>query len=348
MPKRLVVCADGTWNEPQQTDRGLPAPTNVVKLASAVAPEDRFRVPQVVAYHKGVGERGGLLDKLTGGAFGVGISENILELYTFLVTNFAPGDELWFFGFSRGAYTVRSLAGLVRNCGILRREHMGRCAEAYALYRDRAREAHPKGRQAVSFRDAYAWEGSVEVRFIGVWDTVGALGIPVYPLRFWTKRQYEFHDVELSSHVGTACQALALDERRRPFQPSLWRCQPDSPGTQVLEQAWFPGVHGDVGGGYAEAGLSDGALAWMCDRASRAGLALEPARLPSPDPLSPEHDSMTWFYRVMGGGTRTPGTGGAPAREALHVSALQRRDALGALSEVAESYLGTHPAVAKP
>ena len=136
MTKRLVVCADGTWNDPDQTQAGRLAVTHVVKLASAVRPEAPDGRAQLVAYHKGVGERGGLWDKITGGAFGVGISDNIQELYRFLVMNFAPGDELWFFGFSRGAYTVRSLAGLVRNCGILKRDHFQRCGEAYDLYRE--------------------------------------------------------------------------------------------------------------------------------------------------------------------------------------------------------------------
>jgi len=349
MTKRLVVCADGTWNDPDQTQAGRLAVTHVVKLASAVRPEAPDGRAQLVAYHKGVGERGGLWDKITGGAFGVGISDNIQELYRFLVMNFAPGDELWFFGFSRGAYTVRSLAGLVRNCGILKRDHFQRCGEAYDLYREPGKEAHPKGPKAVAFRERYAWPASEAVHFIGVWDTVGALGIPVRPLRFWTRPLYEFHDVELSSHVAYAYQALALDERRKPFVPTLWKRQADSPASQVMEQAWFPGVHSDVGGGYAETGLSDLALAWLWDRAQRAGLGLDPALRPTGDPAAPAHDSLTWFYRLMGKGERSPGAGGIPAAETLHRSVPERQRRLPGYGSLGlERFMAQGPVVSEP
>src|SRR5713101_3740691 len=124
MAKRIVVCADGTWNTPEQTEEGKACATNVAKLASAVAPQDGLGQTQVVYYHPGVGERGGLWDHVTGGAFGVGLSANIEDIYLFLATNYRAADELFLFGFSRGAYTVRSLAGLIRNAGILKREFM--------------------------------------------------------------------------------------------------------------------------------------------------------------------------------------------------------------------------------
>jgi uncharacterized protein (DUF2235 family) len=124
LQKRLVICGDGTWNEPEPTEDGMPSFTNVVKTAAAILPEDQKAVVQVVYYHKGVGERGGLWDHLAGGAFGVGISRNIEDVYLFIANNYQPGDELLFFGFSRGAYTVRSVAGLLRNSGILKREHL--------------------------------------------------------------------------------------------------------------------------------------------------------------------------------------------------------------------------------
>src|SRR5256885_669994 len=149
MPKRLVICADGTWNEPEQTDRGMPADSNVVKLARAVLPQDPNGIPQIILYHKGVGERAGLWDHLTGGAFGVGISANIEDIYLFLVNNYQPGDELFLFGFSRRAYTVRSLSGLIRNAGILKREFMGKYRDAYELYRDRDNSTKPGSDPAI-------------------------------------------------------------------------------------------------------------------------------------------------------------------------------------------------------
>lgn len=324
--KRLVVCADGTWNEPLQTCDHQPCPTHVVKFYQAILPMDAAGTRQVSFYQKGVGERGGLWDHLTGGAFGLGISKNIEELYQSLIHYYEPGDELWLIGFSRGAYTVRSLAALIRNCGILRPENGQRWEEAYAFYRDRSDSTHPSSANAKAFRATYAWP-DFEVRFIGVWDTVGALGVPVTPLRFWTKSFYEFHDMELTSHVDYAFQALAIDERRKPFQPSIWVKQPDSPASQVLEQAWFPGVHADVGGGYSDGNLASGALRWMWDRAERVGLALDGARRPEPDPSAPMHDSLNLFYRTLGDGSRAPGQTGDAAFEAISQQAVLRMQA---------------------
>lgn len=320
--KRLVVCADGTWNEPEQKDRGKAAPTNVVKLATSVSPQDGNGVHQILCYHEGIGEHGGLFDHISGGAFGTGISRNIKDLYQFLCINYLAGDELWFFGFSRGAYTARSLAGLVRNCGILKRENLSKIGEAYDLYRERTDDSSPSSEKAKAFRAAFSWP-DCRIRFIGVWDTVGALGIPVRPLRFWSKSKYEFHDVQLSRHVEFAYQALAIDERRKPFLPSVWSRQPDAPSSQVLEQAWFPGVHCNVGGGYADTGLSDSALAWLCDRAVKAGLALEMKRLPTGNPDCVMRDSMTLFYRMLGIGERQPGNESQSA-EGTHQVSLKR------------------------
>ena len=336
--KRLVVFADGTWNEPEQKDRGRAAPTNVVKLATAVQPSDAQGVAQVVYYHEGLGENGGIWDRLSGGAFGTGISRNIQELYRFLCINYAPGDEVWLFGFSRGAYTARSLAGLIRNCGLLRRENLPRIGEAYALYRERGDDSSPSSARAQAFRAAYCWP-DFGVHFIGVWDTVGALGIPVMPLRFWTKSLYEFHDVALSRTVRHAYQALAIDERRKPFVPAVWQRQAGAPATQVLEQAWFPGVHCNVGGGYADAGLSDGALLWMWDRAAQAGLMLQEQARPQSHADAAMHDSMTWFYRLLGRRTRQPGQEPAGA-EGAHQTSLTRSHYL---PDNLREFLAMHP-----
>ncbi|HAM36643.1 MAG TPA: hypothetical protein DEB40_01340 [Elusimicrobia bacterium] len=344
LPKRLVLFADGTWNDPGQTDDGLPCATNVVKLSNAVLPQDAGGAVQIVYYHTGVGERGGAWDHFTGGAFGVGISKNIEDLYLFLIGNYAPGDEVWLFGFSRGAYTVRSLAGLIRNCGILRRGQISKYKAAYELYRDRTEHSTPKSKKASDFRAAYSWP-DFDLHFIGVWDTVGALGIPVTPLRFWTKKLYEFHDTNLSSHVRYAYQAVAIDERRKPFLPALWKKQPDSPASQILEQAWFPGVHCDVGGGYAESGLSDGALAWLWEKAHAAGLALDGATKPVPDSAGEMHDSMTIFYRMLGDGGRTLGRSNPLGHEVVGETALSRMSApLGYRPENLAAFLKKSPA----
>ena len=266
MPKRLVVCCDGTWNRPDQRSG---SPTNVAKLALGLASEDSG-TPQLVFYQRGVGTR--RFEHLRGGALGFGLSRNVCECYRFIVESYEPGDGLYFFGFSRGAFTARSTAGLVRNAGILRREHVDRIGDAYELYRARGSQAHPRGTESQIFRRMYSHE-EIDIRFIGVWDTVGALGIPLAPP--WVNKRWGFHDTELSSHVRFAYQALAIDERRRPFRPTLWRQQPGA-REQKLEQVWFAGVHSDVGGGYPEPELSEIALLWMAERAGECGLRFEP------------------------------------------------------------------------
>jgi uncharacterized protein (DUF2235 family) len=326
MKKRLIICADGTWDEPEQTDQGMPSPTNVVKLAAAVLPFDKQGLPQIVCYHAGVGERGGIWDHLTGGAFGEGISRNIRDLYLFLVLNYSPGDEVFLFGFSRGAYTVRSLAGLIRNCGILKNEFITQYYEAYELYRDRSDASHPKAERSLTFKAQYAWP-AFNIKFIGVWDTVGFLGIP-FPFQVG-KKKWEFHDIDLSSHVDFAYQALAIDERRKPFKPCLWQKQLSSPVKQVLEQAWFPGVHCNVGGGYEEAGLSNCALDWMWNRAVMGGLELDDKQrvLPKPDGII--HNSMTWYYHLLGARTRELGAMLPLSHELVSQAALDRKKLMG-------------------
>ena len=127
--RRLIVCCDGTWNTPDHVDRGVPAPTNVVKMARAVVPVGPDGTTQIVYYHAGVGTED-IFDKVTGGAFGIGLSGRVRDAYLFLVHNYHEGDELYFFGFSRGAYTARSTVGMVRKVGILNKEHAGLTKQA--------------------------------------------------------------------------------------------------------------------------------------------------------------------------------------------------------------------------
>jgi uncharacterized protein (DUF2235 family) len=275
--KRIVVCCDGTWNRPDAK-----SPTNVAKLWRAVAERDDNGLDQRVLYHRGVGT--GRFDRIRGGGFGWGLSRNVRDCYRFVVDQFDPGDELFLFGFSRGAYTARSTVGLIRNAGILRRENADRVDEAYDLYRGRGDASHPRGAEATRFRASYSHD-EIAIRFVGVWDTVGALGIPGVPKRF-CGRLWAFHDTELSSKVALAYQALAIDERRRPFVPSLWHRKSNDAG--VLEQRWFAGVHSDVGGGYRDCSLAEIALWWMAGKAREAGLVLKPDHLVARDAPDPE------------------------------------------------------------
>src|SRR5947208_156518 len=169
LAKKLIVCADGTWND----EDGAAGPTNVVKIHRSFQNNYVEGVNQWTCYVTGVGTR--LRERIRGGAFGYGLSKNILEAYRFLVEQYEHGAELYFFGFSRGAYTVRSLAGLIRNSGLLKKEHRDRADEAMSLYRSRSNKKHPNADAAVAFRAKYSYEADIE--FIGVWDTVGSLGI---------------------------------------------------------------------------------------------------------------------------------------------------------------------------
>ncbi|HEX9106454.1 MAG TPA: DUF2235 domain-containing protein [Longimicrobiales bacterium] len=300
--KRLVVCADGTWNSPGAMQGGKPCPTNVVKLAQAVAPTAADGVVQIVYYHDGVGTHPGL-DRVLGGMFGLGLDRNICDLYRFLVQNFEAGDEIYLFGFSRGAFTVRSLAGMIRKCGVLRKNRVDEVNSAYQFYRS---DHMPGSAEAKAFRTEKAVE--TRIRCIGVWDTVGALGIPVTPLRFFSEKKYRFHDVQLSSWVDNAFHALAIDERRAPFRPAIWEAQQPTVGQppQTVKQVWFAGVHSDIGGGYASAALSDVTLEWMIREAAGCGLGFLSDVLAglAGDPLGEIHDSMTVGYRLLGDGTR--------------------------------------------
>lgn len=308
MPKKIIICADGTWNTENDNDNGHPCPTNVIKIARALLPRDKNQIQQVAFTLDGVGTSFGTF--LRGGAVGRGLFSNVLKCYQFLCTNYEPGDQLYFFGFSRGAFTVRSLAGLVRNSGILRRGEEKFEQEAVELYRDYDEETKPDAPKSVAFRTAHSHETMIE--FIGVWDTVGSLGIPGLDGRFRILRglDWQFHDVTLSKIVRRAYHALAIHEHRVDFVPTLWEQGAAAPTDQVLEQVWFSGVHADVGGGYPiiveEKGrLSDVTLAWMIEKAEADGLEFDPGLLATkydyePNALAEGHDSFQGFFALRG------------------------------------------------
>lgn len=275
--KRLVFNFDGTWNRLDAV-----CPTNVVLTAESILPLDGQGVAQLNYYDQGVGTDKG--DRLRGGAFGRGLTRNLADAYRNLVFNYTPGDEIFIFGFSRGAFSARSFAGLIRNSGIVRREHADRTPRAIELYRSRNSGDAPKGQAAAEFRAAFA-HPPAEIAYLGVWDTVGALGIPNFLsiARFFNGR-HAFHDCSLSSAVRSARHAVAIDETRRTFEPTLWdnfeqlnreRGKDPAADDAPYQQKWFSGVHSAVGGGTPSRGLSDHALEWVWAGARRAGLALD-------------------------------------------------------------------------
>lgn len=325
MARNLVVCCDGTWNSPQQTDRGFNVPSNVVKMARAV--EDH--PDQLVYYDTGVGTGEGL-DKWTGGALGIGLTANIKEAYRWIARHWRTGDRLFLFGFSRGAYTVRSLAGLIGRCG-LGSAQQAEVDQAYELYRKASDDAGKAAAAAFKQR-----QQSPSIHFLGVWDTVGSLGVPAFSrygllrkmVRLVTDKTafaHGFHDETLGPHVLHAYQALAIDERRGAFAPSLW--QTGGQPREHAEQAWFAGVHCNVGGGYVDAGLSDHAFMWMAAKALDAGLRLDRRYLAmrvDANAHGEMRDEFVGLYRLLPQLLRSIGLPDT-LNERIHYSVLKRK-----------------------
>ena len=299
--RNLVVCCDGTWNDPGDEDDGVAAPSNVVKLLNAVNLESTDP-PQLTQYQPGVGT-GGPLDKLAGGAMGFGLQQDIRDCYYWLADKYRPGDRIFLFGFSRGAFTARCLAGMICRLGIVDRE-------GERPLDDLVQQAYVRGyrnREDLS-RDLFVTD-SEQVHFLGVWDTVGALGVPDGKVLLqWLDDpiRYQFHDTALSPNVAHARHAVAIDERRGSFSPTLWK-EESKDAHEDAKELWFPGVHSDIGGGYRERGLSDGALMWMMDEARGCGLRYRPGAVDrlSPDPEDVLHDSREGIMKLLVTAPRT-------------------------------------------
>lgn len=288
--KNIVVCSDGTGNTAIK-GRG----TNVFKLFEAVDLNghrtDPRLPPQVSIYDDGVGTEDFKPVRVVAGATGYGLSRNVRQLYKELVRIYDPGDRIFLFGFSRGAFTVRTLAGLIGVCGIVDVRRLPTVAalqsavkRAYRAYRARYRT--PLGRlvrgavdpQSIErFRAECCHELPAPVHFLGVWDTVDAVGLPFHLAEVinLTVYRFKFPDQHLGAVVQTACHALSVDDERHSFHPLLWHHR-DAGDDQRIDQTWFAGAHSNVGGGYPKQGVSLVALEWMLEKAERAGLRLVP------------------------------------------------------------------------
>lgn len=266
----IVICADGTWNRPEE-DLEKDHATNVLKMARAIRPS-LAGLKQHVFYDWGLGS---YHSSISAGVAGKGIHKNILDGYRYIVQNYSANDKIYLFGFSRGAYTVRALCGLINNCGILKRGDAKLIEKAWRIYKSADKKNHPGGVDAVQFRQDFC-HASQSVHFVGVWDTVGALGIP-FSLMGLLDGHDEFYDTKMGSNVTFARHALSIDEKRKDFAPTLW-----TPRSGVdLKQVWFAGVHADIGGSYAPDkttgnSAADLALAWMAKESKTAGLKIEP------------------------------------------------------------------------
>lgn len=326
--KRLAVFIDGTWND-------LEANTNVWRLRSLVAERGGGR-EQRVYYHAGVGTAPG--ERFLGGAFGYGVGGQIINAYRWLIEHFETNDDIFIFGFSRGAYLARSLAGLIATCGLLRPGAPLSVEQVFDRY-SRDDEARPiwkleyeRNHGGVLTRAEHRlldYSCRVPIKMLGVWDTVGSLGIPFGNLAGISRRALHFHNTNLSKLYSDAYQALAVDEHRPDFAPTLWTrftpAEPDPepaliPSLGDVEQRWFVGCHSNVGGGYLDDDLSQRPLAWLKEKAEDLGLAFRfPVPLNRTEHLGPIVDAyadfLGGFYRVLKLGKRYHRMIGAPTRE---------------------------------
>ena len=314
MPKNIIVFSDGTGQE-----GGEGAPTNIYKLFNMILD----RSPEQIAfYDRGLGTD---WRKLTGMVSGMGISKNIQDCYRFIFDNYTAGDQIYLFGFSRGAATVGSLSSFIHLFGILPKSRSELIGRAYRIYKIKNREKRKK--KAAEFVEKHhtMW---TRIQFLGVWDTVAALGIPLKPIDVIVDKipffRHHYHDLRLPESVENAYQALAIDDERLTFHPTLWDSKLAE--HQRMKQVWFCGMHTDVGGGYREQQLSDIALGWMVEKATAHGLKLYPGQKVEihGDPDGTMHDSrgsaFTKFYRreVRSWNANTHG------KPTVHASVLKR------------------------
>ena len=301
--KNIVICCDGTGNEYGHNN------TNVVETY-ILAVKD---ASQVVYYDPGVGTGGweyhegsGKLTSLADQATGYGLQKNVEDAYRYLMGCYEKGDRVYLFGFSRGAFTVRSLAGMLYKCGLL-----GAGAGNLVEYASKVYNTPKNAVIARGFRKTFG--RACPVYFIGVWDTVASLALNAGKL---------FHDAKLNPEVVHGFHALAIDERRNDFPPFLWD-EHRVRTNQTIEQVWFAGVHADVGGGYGERGLSNIALRWMLGKAVACGMRLEEDRLADRvgNPHDKLHQSFAGFWIFRGDEVREIPTGAK-----IHKSVFERRD----------------------
>ncbi|KAK8152886.1 hypothetical protein BKA80DRAFT_193753, partial [Phyllosticta citrichinensis] len=296
------IINEGTWLSPKWE---LQTPSNVTRIGRVILVEDSQVHPQIVYYQAGVGCGTSWVDHIIGGGIGAGLSENVREAYSFLANNYTDGDSIYLIGFSRGAFTARCIAGLIGGMGLLTKNGLSYFSRVFEDWQNAGQEGYDPSikldlhefelhkvdtRKVDEYLDGYKRElmelrmgltRDVKIKAIGVWDTVGALGIPTTP---WLQslgvpaflhplHPYRFMDTSLGNHIEFAFQALALDERRTAYSPAVWS-RPENCET-VVKQVWFPGVHSNVGGSYEDTGLADITLAWMMDQLAQPAVGIE-------------------------------------------------------------------------
>ena len=288
MPKNIILCSDGTGNS-----GGKGFGTNVWRIYNAINHQPSPNLTQIPFYDDGVGSQDYKLLRAFGGIFGWGISKNLRDLYAFLMLHYRAGDRIYLFGFSRGAFTIRTLGNMIRYCGVADCDGLSisgindLAGEALHLYKNRdakrcvGRDADG-GEALVKFKaergrlnDDAVPSKDIPIEFIGVWDTVEALGLPIdemkHGLNLWFGLQFRDGENDLHPRIRSAFHALSMDDERLTFHPVLWDEKQKVEG-QTVVQVWFPGVHANVGGGYPRDQMALVALTWMMEQAHAKGL----------------------------------------------------------------------------
>lgn len=306
MTRRLIVCIDGTWNSSAEKSHFLSHPTNVQRISQLLLDDGKT---QRVIYIPGVGTQG-LADRVIGGVWGKGNIERVCTGYRFLCEGYEAGDQIALFGFSRGAFAVRSIVGVTANLGVLRSDQLHHVVEAVSLYRRPLMDVPQRQERISSFKETHCHEERPLIAFVGVWDTVIRYGPLLAPPRYFLERTLQEYfglfDHKIPLHVRHFCHALALDERRTAFWP--WRAerQDEGPPYHVVEEMWFAGSHSDVGGGYSDSRLAEFPLRWICERAAAAGLEFH--HMPSvgkDSHLASPHSSRIGLWRILPSRRRT-------------------------------------------
>lgn len=301
--KNIIICCDGTGNEYGENN------TNVVTTYEL----SEKHAGQVCYYDPGVGAGKfpgwkGKIRKLRKQATGSGLQKNVNDAYRFLMQVYELDDRVYLFGFSRGAFTVRSLAGMLHKVGLLPRHTQNLVENAAKLY-------NKPGDDAVDSNFKGVFCKPCPVHFIGVWDTVESLA---------QDAGKNWHDAKLNPEVKFAYHAIAIDERRKNFPPTLWDEKNLTSG-QTMEQVWFAGVHSDVGGWYDERGLSNCALHWMLSKAQKCGMDINESALQESrhreGVLDEMHESRTGFWKLIGKHVRK-----IPSGAKIHRSVKERMD----------------------
>lgn len=319
--KKIILCAEGTWGGPAEVN-----PSNILKITRALSKRTSEGIPQIVYYHPGLGS-GNWLNQLRGGIEGQGIDKMILDFYRFLVFNYEPDDSLYLFGFSRGAFALRSLAGFLHHYGLLDSQDEYLTQTLYELHK---KMLPVTGRFFIKDSKHLSLDAKERLRnpaiaFMGLLDTVSSLRFSFNRNKERKSARFRYHYESFAENTDKIYQALAIDERRSAFNPVLIRVD-KAWQTQHLEQCWFAGCHSDMGGGNRVDTLGNIPLNWLIDRSIEHGVAYheEKVIMYKEAVKGPIHCKNNGLWRYLDyEETRNP-SADAKMCQSLHASVIKR------------------------